>query len=444
MEDEGGTGGALRAEHEALCAENERLRGRLEELERARDHPGPPLPAQGDEGAGPLPARALFEDLLVALAIYSVTGQLLAANRRRRQLPGAGGAPGSSFFATATPAQAEAFRRAARGATVRLPPAPLDPARPEPSEGGPGTWVEATYVGIDADPAFGPGDTPAGDAPEVHYVLEALLDATERHRVEDAIQERAGWYNAILDNAPLFIYAKDADGRYILANPGTLAYFGIPWEDLRGLTDHDVLTKAEADACMRADREVLSTGAHLESEYAVLLPDGLHHYAAVKFPLRGPDGAIRGVGGAGLDISSYRRAEEETRRLREEAIRAHDARLRALTAALLPVGSVLLVRLVGQLDPERGERLLEVLLEGLMAYNARAVILDAGAASSEDGEVARHVIKAAQAAKRLGAAVILAAIPAAVAQAMAALDADLNGLPIEETLQDAVARAMKR
>jgi rsbT co-antagonist protein RsbR len=189
----------------------------------------------------------------------------------------------------------------------------------------------------------------------------------------------------------------------------------------------------------------MSTGINLEREDPVPLPDGIHHFVTTKFALKDTKGKVRGSCCITSDITTFRRAEEETRRLQEEIIRVQEANLRVLSTPLLPIGrGVVMMPLIGGIDRKRAQRILEMLLEGIMAHSAGSVILDVTGVPSMDGEVASSLVKTAQAAKLLGASVIMTGVQPTIAQVLASLGVDLSGIVIMGTLESGIARALKR
>lgn len=414
---------ALHAEYNALREENARLRERVAALQAA-------LAEGGASAPGDVPFRALFEVLPVALALYDSSGEIVVANPSRLTLAGAGDPhAGPIPLAAADPAHAAAFARAARDEVVALPAAPLA------ASGGPGaeTWVETMYVPVPAAPG-GP-----------RYVLEVAFDVTERRRTEEALRESLALHQAVLENSTLRVFAKDTEGRYILANSRALSIVGVTWEQIRGKTDHELFSKEDADSYVASDRDVMARGTVLEREDRHPLPDGIHYLVTTKFPLPDSKGHVRGICSLIADISTYRRAEAENRRLQDEIIRVQEETLRALSTPLLPIGKgVVVMPLIGHIDRGRAERVLETLLEGIVTHGAGSVILDVTGVPIVNEEVANSLVKTALAAKLLGASVILTGVQPMMARTLLTLGADLRGVVNEGTLERGIARALRR
>jgi anti-anti-sigma factor len=156
-------------------------------------------------------------------------------------------------------------------------------------------------------------------------------------------------------------------------------------------------------------------------------------------------GQVCGVCSVSTDITSVRRAEQENRRLQDEIIRVQEVSLRALSTPLLPIAEgVVVMPLIGNVDRTRAQRVLETLLDGIVAHAASSVILDVTGVPVVDTEVASALVKTAQAVKLLGAEVILTGIQPRIAQTLIAMGADLSNIVTEGTLQNGIARALKR
>jgi len=126
-----------------------------------------------------------------------------------------------------------------------------------------------------------------------------------------------------------------------------------------------------------------------------------------------------------------------------EMLRSTEARLRetidALALPLIPLEQgVALLPLVGYIDERRAEQLVERLLHGIQGQRVRAVVIDITGLRAIDERVALTLIQAAQAARLLGAEVVLSGIGADAAQALVALDTNLSMLQTAGSLSNAL------
>ena len=142
-------------------------------------------------------------------------------------------------------------------------------------------------------------------------------DLTERKRAEEKLRDSQTLLAAFRNNAPIGMYMKDADGRYLMLNPEMEKVFGKPVEEVLGRTAGDLFGPEEAAMISASDREVLRTGQPRSVEE--FLP-GHEEYAwslVVRFPIVLQDGEPTRIGGFDIDISDLKRAEAELQRSRE-------------------------------------------------------------------------------------------------------------------------------
>jgi rsbT co-antagonist protein RsbR len=137
---------------------------------------------------------------------------------------------------------------------------------------------------------------------------------------------------------------------------------------------------------------------------------------------------------------ALRYAEEERLKLQDEMIRLQAAALEQLSTPLIPISDdTLVMPLIGAIDSRRAQKMMATLLQGLVAYQARAAILDITGVPVVDSAVAQGLLRAAQAAQLLGAQVVLTGIRPEVAQTLVGIGADLRGIVTYGTLQHGIS-----
>ena len=99
---------------------------------------------------------------------------------------------------------------------------------------------------------------------------------------------------------------------------------------------------------------------------------------------------------------------------------------------------VLTVPIIGAIDPQRAQDLLENLLAAVIRVRARYAILDLTGADDVDSSAVDHFTKIVRAVELLGARCILTGIKPAVAQTMTALGVDMSRMLTMATLADAL------
>lgn len=137
------------------------------------------------------------------------------------------------------------------------------------------------------------------------------------------------------------------------------------------------------------------------------------------------------------------KADEERALLQEQVIRMQAAALTELSTPLIPLTrQIVLMPLIGAVDSQRAQRVIETLLQGVAEHQASIVILDITGVAIVDTSVANALIQAARAVRLLGAEVVLTGIRPEIAQTLIGLGADLSGIVTRGTLQSGVTYAM--
>jgi predicted ATPase/GAF domain-containing protein len=138
------------------------------------------------------------------------------------------------------------------------------------------------------------------------------------------------------------------------------------------------------------------------------------------------------------------RAEEERARLQAQVIAAQEARLVELSTPFIPItDDVVVMPLIGAIDPQRAEQIMDVALHGAQSRGAKVVILDITGVKHADG-TADTLVRTARALRMLGAETILTGIRPEIARALLETGAELSAVTTRSTLQGAIAHALAR
>jgi PAS domain S-box-containing protein len=420
---------------EDLKAEIARLRARVEELERSDPPP--------DGHRAPLedvPYWSILNDLPLALSVYRPDGLIVEVNELSCQLYGTTRELILGNFNIVEDREAnekgftDGFRRALAGEVASLPPASYE-TMPSHIHPGPSrrVWTQAIFY-------------PVRDASgEVKLVTVVSLDVTALMEAEARQRRSTSLLHAIIDNAPLLIYARDIEGRHIMMNRRTTEFYGRSSEECLGKTPHELTSKEIADTWSAQDLEAIAADAPISVENKVMGPEGERFYITSKFALRDEEGRAVGVCGITVDITERVRAEERSRQLQEEMLRTREETLRTISTPLLPIArGVLLMPLVGEVTRERAKQLLEALLRGVAAQRARIAILDVTGVPEAGADVVDAIIQAARGVRLLGGELVLTGIRPRVAQALSLVEVrtELEGIATQATLERGVARAL--
>lgn len=135
-----------------------------------------------------------------------------------------------------------------------------------------------------------------------------------------------GLLRVILQTAPAVIYAKDIDGRMVLANPPALELLRKPWEEVEGRTDLELLDNPdEAAAVMATDRQVMLRGQvkFVDEQVGVDAAGAPRIWSSCKAPMFDGSHKVIGMVGVSLEITDKRRIEQQLRQQTKELERAY-------------------------------------------------------------------------------------------------------------------------
>lgn len=278
-------------------------------------------------------------------------------------------------------------------------------------------------------------------------VMSVVQDITGRKDMEVEQRRQAeelGVSKTLIDNA--------LDGITLTSMSGQVVYANTAFKAMSGFGDSAVgcgLTDFYAPETFRLlSDEVLPTLMKDGAWRGVLKirrPDGSDWMGqTTAFVVLGPAGEPTGMAAFFRDITEQLRYEEETL-AQMRVIQAQQAALRELGTPLIPIADgVIAMPLIGAIDRERAQQILETLLNALGEKQSAVAILDITGVKAVDGEVAAALVRVAQAARLLGADVVLSGVRPVVAQALVNLGTELRGLVTCGTLQSGIAYALKR
>jgi PAS domain S-box-containing protein len=141
--------------------------------------------------------------------------------------------------------------------------------------------------------------------------LLLLLGRRREQAVLTALRRAEVLLRTVMQTASGFIYAKDLQGRMIVANTAVTDFLGKPWTELAGRTDREFLDDpAQGEAVMTNDRQVIAEGRTLVLEERVGTDrDKARIWRSTKTPLRDADGTIIGIIGVSVDITDLKSTE---------------------------------------------------------------------------------------------------------------------------------------
>ena len=150
----------------------------------------------------------------------------------------------------------------------------------------------------------------------VVQMIEYTLDITERKRAEEALVEERNLLRALIDHLRDLVYAKDAAGRFIVANEAVANYMGAAAsEELIGRTDFEYYPKKTAENFYADEQDIMQSGrAIVQKEEVIKNSSGENSYfSTTKVPYRDSSGRNVGIVGLGRDITERKKMEDELR-----------------------------------------------------------------------------------------------------------------------------------
>ncbi len=127
---------------------------------------------------------------------------------------------------------------------------------------------------------------------------------------------------SIIDRAPMPVYAKDREGRYMIANQSACELAGLEPGGLVGLTDRDIMSERSAELARETDRVVLDEGTVYEQQETMIVGGDERVFMTIKFPLYDNEGRITDVCGISPDITAQQQASKLKDQLAETQSRA--------------------------------------------------------------------------------------------------------------------------
>ena len=129
-------------------------------------------------------------------------------------------------------------------------------------------------------------------------------------------------------------------------------------------------------------------------------------------------------------------------RERERVIREQQEAIRVLSTPVLPVRERLLILpVIGTVDPLRARQLTEQLLRGIRTNRARVVVMDITGVPAMDQTVANHLVLTVEASRLLGATVIVTGLSPELAQTLVNIGVDLSKMNTVGDLQGGIEEA---
>ncbi|XYH95738.1 PAS domain-containing protein [Sorangium sp. So ce1128] len=174
---------------------------------------------------------------------------------------------------------------------------------------------------------------------------------------------------------------------------------------------------------------------HENGEYRVMFSRGMAEWDEKGVPFQ--------MAGGATDITEQKRHQAMLQE-RREIIEQQQEAIRALSTPIIEVWKgVLTMPVLGVLDEQRSQQMMEVLLDAVARTRCRHAIIDLTGVSALDAATADHVLKLIDAVAMLGAQGIVVGIRPEVAQTVVSLGLDLSNIKTLSNLREGLRFAMQ-
>lgn len=251
-------------------------------------------------------------------------------------------------------------------------------------------------------------------------------------------------FRVLADAMPIMVWIGLPDGRIDYVNQFAVDFFGRTREQMR---DEGWLAVIHADDVPRTIERwthSVTTGEPYVTEFrGHRHSDDSYRWLDVRgLPLRDANGEIVRWLGSAIDMHDMRSASVALEE-RLQIIERQSEAIRQLSAPIIEVWEgVLTMPLLGTIDGERAQRMMEVLLEQVVARQCRYTIVDLTGVSTMDGETAEHLGRMLAAVSLLGANGIVVGIRPEVAQTVVSLGLNLSTVTTLANLREALLHCM--
>ena len=242
--------------------------------------------------------------------------------------------------------------------------------------------------------------------------------------------------DTIIDYAIILL---DTEGRILTWNRGAERLKGWQAEEIIGQNISRFYTPEDiAKGKMQTELATAAETGRYEDEGWRVRKDGSRFWANVIITaLRDGAGALRGYGKVTRDLTERRMIEERVRKQAQEIFEM----------AVVPVVQVwegiVLVPLIGTLDSQRTQQLMEKLLQRVTETSSPVALLDITGVPAIDTQTAQHLIETISAVRLLGADVVLTGVRPAIAQTLVHLGIDLSGVITRASLAAGLRMALE-
>jgi PAS domain S-box-containing protein len=155
------------------------------------------------------------------------------------------------------------------------------------------------------------------------FSIRSLISITVQKREDEILRQahttqdkERRMLRALIDNVPDFMYVKDVESRFVVANAHLARVVGVKTtEELLGKTDFDYYSRELASAFYEDEQNIIRSGKPLynREEKGVDESGNETHILTTKVPILDGNGHVIGIAGVGHDIGARKKMENALR-----------------------------------------------------------------------------------------------------------------------------------
>jgi PAS domain S-box-containing protein len=145
-------------------------------------------------------------------------------------------------------------------------------------------------------------------------------DVTEQKKMQESLQQERNLLRTLIDNLPDYVYIKDIEGRFVVANMAIVHQFGFnSLSELIGKSDYDLFPHELAERYFVDEQKIIQSGQGIYEYEGPTIDKSKKEkerwVTTVKVPLRDTQGKIISTVGISRDITERKKGEAERERL---------------------------------------------------------------------------------------------------------------------------------
>lgn len=236
-------------------------------------------------------------------------------------------------------------------------------------------------------------------------------------------------------------------GKVTDVNEAAVKVTGVSRERLIGSDFSDYFT--EPEKARAGYRRVFAEGFVTDYPLTVRHRDGRLTEVLYNASIyRDAKGNVAGVFAAARDITAQKKTEGELAKANaalqaeiEERRRAERVIMELSTPVLQLRDGLLMLPIIGVIDSLRARQVTEQLLRSIRDTRSKVAVVDITGVPAVDSKVANHLLQTAEAARLMGATMLLTGLSPEVAQSLVSIGVDLSRLTTAGDLQGGIAEA---